>query len=729
MFSSKYETRIRKHFNSQEIEGMTFKADNVVNYKFYGANYNIENTVELSGECSDITIKFTIAQGKTTDASVGLEFIDNEWSKDNYLLVPAAVYNGNRYKVAYKSYPPALTEQDEIGLNMPVTITDVPHLNIDEGTSQIQLKAADMATPAVCVYNPHKKRGFILLFPHKTQLGYNGVTITEDDNRTTATLIITAPAVRQLVKYSMCTTSAKSEDRGVTFTQGDEITLKVKAYEFPCDSIQGLYDYLFNIRYELETDHEYNNEITYSSAMNLFLDKYNKENWKEQGGYYSVGTDDNIYQDFQSGWVGGGMNIYPLYAFGDKKTKERAKQCFNYIIDKVQAESGFFYGVCHKGKLYGDFFYDIDRKGVLLLRKNADMLYFLIRTYTLIKENEPDCKDLIKYEKSICKSCDAFVRLWERYGQWGQFIDIEKEEIIIGNTASAGAGVGALALAYQVFGQDKYLATAKQVGKYYYDNFTKIGLTNGGPGEICQTPDSESAFALLESYVVMYETTGDTKWLQAAKDSASQASTWCVTYNFEFPKNSEFGKLGIKTIGSVYANCQNKHSAPGICTFSGDSLLKLYRFTGDIRYLDLITEIAHNITQYISRNDKPIHDNNGIAMPSGYVNERVNMCDWEGGDMVGGVFYGSCWCECSAMLTVSDIPSVYIDPQKGIVRAFDNIKAKLENGNLILHNPTKFSGEIRIFIEQDLTANLVSNFNMKLSTITIESNESLTIAL
>ncbi len=39
----------------------------------------------------------------------------------------------------------------------------------------------------------------------------------------------------------------------------------------------------------------------------------------------------------------------------------------------------------------------------------------------------------------------------------------------------------------------------------------------------------------------------------------------------------------------------------------------------------------------------------------GWICERVNTSDWEGPSKVGGVFFGSAWCETSILLTFSEI--------------------------------------------------------------------------
>ena len=185
--------------------------------------------------------------------------------------------------------------------------------------------------------------------------------------------------------------------------------------------------------------------------------------------------------------------------------------------------------------------------------------------------------------------------------------------------------------------------------------FLKIGFTCGGPADILTAPDSESAFGLLESCITLYEVDRNERWLTYAKWVADYCSTWVVSYSYEFPEESEFFRLGINTVGSVFASVQNKHSAPGICTLSGDSLLKLYRYTGVKEYLELIKDIAYFIPQCVSTDEKPIFSLKKERLPSGYICERVNMSDWETPRKVGEVFNCSCWCETSLILSFTEL--------------------------------------------------------------------------
>jgi hypothetical protein len=165
-----------------------------------------------------------------------------------------------------------------------------------------------------------------------------------------------------------------------------------------------------------------------------------------------------------------------------------------------------------------------------------------------------------------------------------------------------------------------------------------------------------------------------------------------------------FGRAGIHTTGSVYANTQNKHSAPGLCTLSGLGLLKLFRATGDRFYLDLLWDIAHGLPQYLPHPLKPLGD----ATP-GHMCERVNMTDWEGADRIGETLRMTTWAEISLMLTTIEIPGLYVRPDLSLALAFDHITAEVVADDpaemtVRLMNPTLAHASVRIFSESSTAA-------------------------
>jgi hypothetical protein len=249
------------------------------------------------------------------------------------------------------------------------------------------------------------------------------------------------------------------------------------------------------------------------------------------------------------------------------------------------------------------------------------------------------------------------VELYKKYQDFGQFINIETGEIIYGGTTSGASTISALVRAWYYFGDEKYIETARLAGEKYYNNFVARGFTYGGPGEALCAPDSESSYAMVESMVLLYEAEKEEKWLRYAKDSLHLLSSWVMPYSYIFPKGSEFSRLNINTVGSVFANVQNKHSAPGLCTASGDAIYKLYKYTGKKEYLDLLRDIAFFLPQCVSTEERPIFSwhKEPIRLLSGWMCERVNTSDWEDRERVGGVFDGSCWCETSILLSFSEL--------------------------------------------------------------------------
>jgi hypothetical protein len=245
-----------------------------------------------------------------------------------------------------------------------------------------------------------------------------------------------------------------------------------------------------------------------------------------------------------------------------------------------------------------------------------------------------------------------------------------------------------LALGARYFEEPRYRDVAEAAARRFRDRFLAKGLTNGGPGDIHQNVDSESAAALLESFVVLLEEgNGATEWVDAARRCAAYCATWVTSYDFEFPASSTFGKMDMLTTGTVWANVQNKHAAPGICTLSGASLFKLWRATGEAVWLDLIRDIARCLPQYVSRADRPIPDTRTPkrwkVMRPGWVNERVNLSDWEVRGQpweeigVGEIFGGSTWSEPAILNTVAEVPGLYLDTDALELTAFDHVHAQV----------------------------------------------------
>jgi len=663
---------------------------------------------------------FQVKKGDAKKAGVAINFLFSNWSKDNYVIIPSAAYNGNRFDVLKYQYPP-LFKQKDYNVNLPVTITDVPRLNKYEGKSRMDLNTGDMSTPAIGIYFPKTKKGIWILTEQATELGNSVFTFKENDKRTKATFTIAAPCVRELY-YSM-TKLSPSTDTGVDLNAGDKITIRYKVYTYSnLNSPKDLNDKFLNIRkaYGNQTRVD---QLPFSKAFEL-MEKQENELWSAKDSLYTLGGNSwNMH--WQLGWVGGLMVTLPLSEIGGDTSANNSFKNYYKVITESQSKSGFYYS-CGKSanEWCSDCFSNPFPDNLLLLRKDADALYYIYKYAFSQKNRNPTWQMPTAWEGPMVKLSEAFVKLWKGYHQFGQFVDIETGEIKVGGSNSAAIAIAGLALASKFENRPEWLAVAKDAARYYYKNFTMKGISCGGPSEILQNEDSESAFATLESFVALYEITGEKEWLKYAEDAAAFCSTWMVTYDYKFPKSSLFGRLNMKTTGAVWASTQNKHGGPGICTSPGDCLLKLYRATGNKLYLDMLYDVAHNIMQYISRADRPIKDQH-----IGWINERVNLSDWEGKASIGNIFQGNTWAQVSAMLTVAEVPGIYINTVAKVLVAFDHVQAKLLGKYLIVTNPCKFDAVVRVFVDNNPSKIYPQGFISRCPVLSVKAGETISVNL
>lgn len=637
--------------------------------------------------------------------SLSWQYSHDKWKGTEYVFMPGAVYDGNRMDSRRLPYPPY--HAGEKDGKWQEVITDIPHLNKQGKASMIQFLSGDMSTPAMGYFDYDGQESVLVLSKHKAAGRYTGFTVKEQGKQ--VSFLVSCPGVREKKKYffgelpsgegfyPVC--DYPSDDEGILLKSGQKLEFTVLCKEFAAKGLEDFWRQFYLIRETLEQGEEYGT-VPFSKAYDAVKEKYVHMNFDGEG-YLRVGADNTSVPSYwQAGWVGGGMNTFPFLMEDEDMAKRQALSTLNFIVKRLQKENGWYLPMYAKGKGYGDAFSD-SGDSVLLVRKDGDLLYFLLKQLLLLDEWKVSVLEL---SKSVRAQADAFVRFFEKNGEVGQFLDMDREVLLQGGTGSGAVVPGALALAYEYFGEEAYLETAEKLAVQYRDRCLKRGVVNGGPGEICQAPDSESAFALLESYVQLYETTGKEIWLEGAKEAFDLAVTWVMSYDFQFPEGSTAKKIGAHTTGTVFANAQNKHSAPGICTLSGNSMLKLYRATGQRRYLEWMKRISHAIPQFVSLKERPIDTLAEKALLPGFINERVQTSDWEGRHTVGEFLYGSNWPETSMLLTYVEIPGVYVDLDRDIMICSDHVKAEVLDKTeqtvvLSLKNPTPYDARVTILAE------------------------------
>lgn len=644
-------------------------------------------------EALDVKVKFQLQRGIAKETAVAATFDFENWDMKNYVMIPAIVYNGNRYRTIGNGYNPAYPKDMYYNPDVPLTISNNPQLSPDAGKpSFVDLQTGNMATPAVCFYSPGLKKGFILLTEQQTRLGNSGISVRENADRSVATIQVSAPSVRKL--RTGFGRFSPSEDKAANWEAGDELTLNFKLYVFSAKSIPDLLSKFMEVRKSLSGENHPRNLVPMSKQLELATGIASTR-WVEVavGKYYAPENGN----DFQLGWVSGMMNTFPMLALNNVKERERVGIEFDFVIDKLQGKSGYFYGgITADGKIRPEKQNEAFPQIQAMTRKNCDALLWMTKHLMLYKELGYTDEIKPKWEEATKKLAQAFVDTWKKNGQFGQYIIPETGEIAVFNSTAGAIAPAGLAVASVYFNNASFLKVAKESAVYYYKrDVEKQGLTAGHCGDISQDADSESCFGFLESLLALYNVTNQKQWLDKAKVQAALCSTWVFSYDPIFPVESQIGKNKSNMAGAVWASIQNKHAAPGICTASGDYLFKLFRATGDKKYADLIRDIQHaNVESMDMKGHRTTNLGFGTEM------ERIQLSDAEGKSTIGNYYNTrNSWCETNGSLMALELPGIYVqtDTQKSYV--FDHVEASLKNNILTIKNNTIHDANVAVFVE------------------------------
>ena len=659
--------------NSLDINGNTWKSSIKV------------QQVESDPTAIDLFVQFQLDKGEDKSAGVAVAFDFLDWSTENYVMLPASVYNGNRCKIVDREYAKGLDRKYLYQKDIPMMSVPIPHLSMEmDSISRLEVNASNMATPAMCFFSKEKKQGFILLTEQKTQYGDNGFSIEESVDRAKASFIISAPGVRE--KQPLFVGFTESKDRGVKLNEGDKINLHVRVYAFDAKDIPDVLDKFMKVRKSVTGPNHPRNLIPFSQAASWMTDRIDSR-WFEGDKFQFYCPENANWISF--GWIGGLINTFPMLALGDDMHLDRVTKTFDFAIPRAQGKAGYFYGaIDHEGKNFSREGYP-EFPEIVLTRKNADVQFWMVKQFMLLKAQGKE--DMINpvWEKNIQRLADAFVATWNKNGQWGRMLNNQTGEVAEYNTSGGVMAIGGLALASKYYNKPAYLKIAVEAADFYYQrDFVNSGMTTGGCADIIQNADSETAAGFMTALMALFEITEDKQWLEKSRNLANLTATWTTSYDYKLPEETELGRLGAKLAGVYWASTQNKHGAPGICTSSGDPLFKIYRATGRPLYADLLNDIVHAHGESIR--------------PGGFTNERLTYCDAESRGERGTHVTG--WNELNGFLMALEIPGIYVQLDGDLFFVFDHVEAVIEKRNengvaLSISNPTKFDAEVSVLAE------------------------------
>ena len=642
----------------------------------------------VTGDLLTYTFTYTAKQDME-NTGVAVAFDRYNWTSDNYVMIPSSVYNGNRQRIVNRQYATGLDRTDYYRKDLALTSNPIPQLSPEFGAlSRLEVLVNNTATPAITFFERAKQNGVILLTDQgiewKDQIFDHGLIVEETPDRSVASFVISAPGVRELKPEFIG--FSKSPDRGINVKKGDKIVIKVTKIEFACDDVPQFLARFMKDRKTHIKGEPVRNLIPMSEVFSRMVRNIDKRYLKGvQWEYYCNENADWI----SYGWVGGLMNTFPMLALGDAEHLRKVKNTFDYALPRAKGKSGYYYDVL--GADGNVLHRDASRQNVdvILTRKNGDLLYWMVKQFMLLKEQNKANEINPNWELNIRILADAFIKTWEKHKTWGNYLNIENGDIAVYNTTGGAITPAGLALASVYYDNPTYLKVAREAVEFYYNDFALVGFTSGGCGDILQNSDSETAIALTTSLMTLYEVTGEKSYLKQSADLANLCATWTASFPYRLPENLQLAKLGANFTGTVWASTQNKHGAPGFCAQSGDALFKLYRETGNVLYADLLRDVIHAHAEGIQ--------------PDGKITERLTYCDADsrGTRLEGGA---TGWNETNGAMMTLEIPGIYVRTDNDLFYVFDHVDAKVlkrsdKQLTMQITNPTQFDAIVTVFAE------------------------------
>ena len=392
-------------------------------------NISVKESPIEKGKKYEVT--FLLQSGFEQAANVSVEFPMANWNKNNYVLFPGAVYNGNRFQSRRIAYSPKLLDPKDIGVDKPMVISDVPRLNVGDGPSEIQERSGAMSVPSIGFWDFQQKRSFILLTMQANECGDLGIGIKENRQRNEAVISLRSPLIREGYRFGTNVSVDKPKD----FKAGDSVRFVFKVLVDDGERLQDLFASYLDLRDDELLQKQQHAVYPYSYCYKVMENKFNTQNYVADWGYYAVGLRSNYFQDWQIGWTGGMITTYPLLFNGKKETVENVIRNFDWLFQGGIAPSGLFWDAGEKGNIwYGGDIRKPHTKNWHLIRKSGDALFFILKQFDVFKKKNLPVQS--NWEEGTRGVADAFVKMWRTYGQFGQFVDNPTGKIEVGGSTS-----------------------------------------------------------------------------------------------------------------------------------------------------------------------------------------------------------------------------------------------------------------------------------------------------
>ncbi len=577
----------------------------------------------------------------------------------SYVIAPGAMYDGNRMLVSKQTYcPEAPTEG--VNANGPLLQVDIPRLTLDTNY-RTEFAANAFSMPVVGIFDPVQKAGFLVGIEVYGVWGVTGVNLITIPGEPVSVEICLP--VRRKRRYRFCDWIDTAEV-GMNLAPGQTVTGRVTLIRVSASTIPEFVACVAEYGYEHRGQEPRRPSLSFHQCAALIEDKFNAFNWDEKNGFYRSGINPRARYAVQSGWVSGGVTIVSMIGSDNPVSRQRALRMLDVFCRDALSPSGYFHGGHDGEKWFSVGFRRPNCRTFSLVRRPLECARDVLKCLALLRDQGEALQP--HWEAAARRNLDAACGTVARFGHLGYNIDFETGDVQWGDSTCGAFGIEPLVRGAAWFGEPRYLETAETLASYYCEHFLARGITCGGVGDALTAADSESNYALLAGLVHLHAATGKPHHLAWAREAADLFCTWVLSYDAILPEGTPLARLGIQPRGAVFANTQNQHGAPGICTASGEALLGLYQVTGEERYLRVLEDITQCIPQMIVQKGQ---EEIWGEIPPGSISERLMTMD--GLEPNGHTAQMSTWPETSMLLAVRELPARFRDPARKLSADFE----------------------------------------------------------